>query len=589
MRIHLKNSWYLLRVHLKIGYALIIVLFDLAIASILASDFVVFSRMGLSIKTALNILVSTLVFDTILDTLALALILFLLLPTVLAAIRIMFGGGRQLRSILGIQHGMIVGTHCAVAVVAVGSLPLLRSMEALSGFARTQSGWEFDFTSVASRGVAYGRLALVAAISTIAAYCLLPVIEYLLLKRKTPDAISGYLANCKLADLDGRFFPVRRQVGLDFNATALAPEIRCSRHYVREMDRKYQKRIPGSPAAREYLQNRLKKCRLLVHSHLFPDEPDGQIGIEFFACTGRAIEVALLRAAPRHFVLSPYEHPTVQQVCRWMESNGTGKTWRRGLRIEDYDLPWSTQLTLSLDRFEKMVKNSQGPIALIISEVCYLTGSIIPVQEVVARCRKVVPSPRILSVIVDGAHSLGASNRRVSLEDVDFYIGSGHKWMLSGEPSGILVSRLDSQKSPRLSPYDSWGTDVPISPLPFSGIAQLRASLEMMSQLDVEARSARSIALLDRVKRSVECWFHAVGQENGLQKIPALALSPKTGWRWKRTGKSLQQQFDSRHSRVAVFVLPGGQNVVRLLFPFFLDVPEITEMIKLLEDSIEST
>ena len=73
-----------------------------------------------------------------------------------------------------------------------------------------------------------------------------------------------------------------------------------------------------------------------------------------------------------------------------------------------------------------------------VSQVCFMTGQIFPIQEICALARK-----RGITSIVDGAHAFAHVPFQFSELDCDFYGASLHKWLSAPIGTGMLYVRKD--------------------------------------------------------------------------------------------------------------------------------------------------
>src|SRR5262249_11731944 len=115
--------------------------------------------------------------------------------------------------------------------------------------------------------------------------------------------------------------PIKNGRLLNFYGYAIAPEIPAIKSCAEELIRTYQGYVPGSQAASSYLLEMADECRQLIKQLLLPPTQWEKYTIEFFAGTGRAMEVALARAGKsERIILSPFEHPSVVDVAKWYAS-----------------------------------------------------------------------------------------------------------------------------------------------------------------------------------------------------------------------------------------------------------------------------
>ena len=82
---------------------------------------------------------------------------------------------------------------------------------------------------------------------------------------------------------------------------------------------------------------------------------------------------------------------------------------------------------------------------LVVSHVAWDTGRVLPLAEVVARCRE-----RGVRVLVDGAQAVGAMPVDLTALGADFYAFPGHKWCCGPEGTGGLY--VDARAAADLHP-----------------------------------------------------------------------------------------------------------------------------------------
>jgi selenocysteine lyase/cysteine desulfurase len=95
---------------------------------------------------------------------------------------------------------------------------------------------------------------------------------------------------------------------------------------------------------------------------------------------------------------------------------------------------------------------------LMVSHVTCTNGLVLPIQELSALCRE----RGILSVI-DGAQAVGQIPVDLHALGCDFYVASGHKWLLGPKGTGLLYvreDRLDSWKPSYVGAYSDSGFDL---------------------------------------------------------------------------------------------------------------------------------
>ena len=131
-------------------------------------------------------------------------------------------------------------------------------------------------------------------------------------------------------------------------------------------------------------------------------------------------------------------------------------TRRRGARLRFIELPYPVP---GPDAVAAAVVGAIGPRTriLVLDHVTSESALVLPVREIVARCRsKGVP------VLVDGAHAPGALALDVPSLGADWYSANLHKWAFTPRASGFLWAASGRQAD--LHPtVISWGLDQGLS------------------------------------------------------------------------------------------------------------------------------
>ena len=107
--------------------------------------------------------------------------------------------------------------------------------------------------------------------------------------------------------------------------------------------------------------------------------------------------------------------------------------------LVDLDLSGKT----NFERIKSLVTKKTK--AICISHVTCTTGMILPVKKVIELCRK-----NNIYSIIDGAQAVGMIPVDISQLNPDFYVASGHKWLMGPKGTGILFinNRIITQYDP---------------------------------------------------------------------------------------------------------------------------------------------
>lgn len=89
--------------------------------------------------------------------------------------------------------------------------------------------------------------------------------------------------------------------------------------------------------------------------------------------------------------------------------------------------------------------------AVMVSHVTCTTGLVMPVREIADECRR-----RDIVCVIDGAQAVGQLPVDLGALGCDFYVASGHKWLLGPKGTGVMYVRdeyLDRWKPPFVGAY----------------------------------------------------------------------------------------------------------------------------------------
>jgi len=151
---------------------------------------------------------------------------------------------------------------------------------------------------------------------------------------------------------------------------------------------------------------------------------------------------------------------------------------------------------------------------VMVSQMTFTTGTIMPVAELAARCGE-----RGITLAVDGAHPPGMMRLDIGALGADFYASSPHKWMLAPQGNGMLW--LAPEWRERLWPTLASGgwDDLALGAQRFNHLGTFDES--RMAGLIASAEFLRLLGM-DRVEARVR---HLRGiLEAGLRSIPGLSV-----------------------------------------------------------------
>lgn len=159
---------------------------------------------------------------------------------------------------------------------------------------------------------------------------------------------------------------------------------------------------------------------------------------------------SLTLAAPGEILLSDHEYVTM----RWCWERAAE---RLGLTVRTFAVPAMASDASEIVDAAIHAMTAQTRL-LCFSHVLAPTGLILPARALCAEARR-----RGIVTVVDGAHGPGLLELDLAELACDFYIGSGHKWLLAPTGTGFLY--LGRTGEDRLHPAQvSWGYHPPSGP-----------------------------------------------------------------------------------------------------------------------------
>jgi selenocysteine lyase/cysteine desulfurase len=157
----------------------------------------------------------------------------------------------------------------------------------------------------------------------------------------------------------------------------------------------------------------------------------------------------------------------------------------------------------------------------------------------------------------------------------DSYVFGAHKWLMSHEPLGVLVSRTDAVSM--LPTYDTPNENVRFCSISMSAIAAFNSSLRMLRSVGLEHLWSRSNDLKTRFLKDIRERFDVLGDHAGFDGSLMLAVCPRAEFRWAMEADALRASFTK--SGFNVLVLELDQTPwIRIAFPYFLDAPAIRRL-----------
>jgi len=158
------------------------------------------------------------------------------------------------------------------------------------------------------------------------------------------------------------------------------------------------------------------------------------------------------RATRGEILVTDLEYGAIVHVCRM-------RAEREGWSVRTIKVPQAC--TSSEEVAAAMIKEFRDETRMfLLSHVTSPTGHLFPIGEVARATRA-----QGITLVVDGAHAPGATNLNFSeLEDVDFYGGNLHKWMLGPKCTAFgWVPKRNQEKLKNITA--SWTTYSAATPL----------------------------------------------------------------------------------------------------------------------------
>lgn len=573
----LKNLWR----HLRIGYVSGLIVIDVVAVIIVFLDIRSYLSLNLSIAAAVTESLRTGLSRSRGDVFGIFVAFSLLLPIFIAIVRVKLGAGPRLPGPFGVRNRLIVFGHLTLTILMAYSVILVEAMQTISGLRITHATETFAFTSLVLTIISVPVSQILFWLLCLATLVAPVIFEITLRGEKTPQWFQDYLSRSFLTDLGGELYPVNGRHKLNFNAAAIAPSIRFIEEYSIRRMKEYQNSIPGSKASTVLLESILNEAReLLRHLLLSPDDRP-KYEIEFFPSTSRAMEVALLRSKPNAIILSPFEHPTENDTALWYSSLNGCTLHKLNFTPSDYSKAWEMQEDLIIEQISSALSGFKGKCLFVISKVCYATGLVIPLANIRNRLSAKLPDVQF-TLLVDAAHAVGNGFRLIDLSESHLYLFSAHKWLLSPEPCGILLTPKETLGSSQ--PYDCWSSAIPSSTSSARMIISFAGALKLLNNIRLDVLWMRSTELRKRFLKKIDSKFITVGHSK-MQQTFIVAIYPVAGWRYDLD--ELAKHLESQTVNSLVLRIDLQYPWVRVTFPYFLEASELDRLYKALDGALK--
>ncbi|GEM_PF-6468646 len=457
------------------------------------------------------------------------------------------------------------------------SLLVILGIAGTSGFEGLEIGKSFEFTSLFARSVEL-TFPLVNYFMEIL-FFLVPLVV---------AKFNNFFVKTWLVDKD--CYPFHSKNLLNFNSADTAPVIR----YVgKERDRllsEYDALPPRTNNSENWIMQCWSDCQkqlleLIGHS---PDLDKKQIRL--FSGAGRALETTLDNyPSPKKVIASPYETPTMRNVCKWYEASSS-------CEIEYLDRPQGFlesskehQISTVVSEIIKSLSSNKTNI-VVISEVCYATGLMVELEDIISKVKNACEEKHITPprYIILGSYAVENLMEIKGVKIGDAYILNGDKWLMAPEPCGIVIINTSGFDS---KPYDCLDDKISATNFDPTKVAGLKSCLDLLTKfdnLDKKFFTQRSHEMLNNFWPYVKNHFAIVGETNTLKHSRIISVKPNENYKWKfRNGKELESYLTAKKIVAKVLEIEEDLPWVRLSFSFFHTNEDIKKLGKVILGAVE--
>ncbi|MDQ1640152.1 MAG: cysteine desulfurase / selenocysteine lyase [Pyrinomonadaceae bacterium] len=487
--------------------------------------------------------------------------------------------------------------HFFISIVFVFVMSISHELQVLSGF-KTGFGspaiLSYDYRPL------YSWISLWAVtIGSILVVVAKPILSALANRKDVGTEFNLWF---KLSDTASEYFPKQRESLIFVNTASMAPSINWIITREESYRHSYQKRVPTSDDAKEYLRAAAEKCRDGLRGYLFQDTAARapQFSIEFLPGTSRGLEVGLNQIDKLDtIIVSPYEHPSQDKVVEWFAAlNPSIKHTRLKMEYSILKRGWSEQKSWLLGQIRSAIPvEANRKVAILLSEVHYLTGMVINVDEIIKTLRVDYSN---LVFMVDGSQAAGnllkPFNRLAdNLHREDFYYFSAHKWLLSPNTCGVLIAEQNPSRY-KVYPYDLFGAELPSATIDPGVIFGIRSSLKFLignKMFHLKKFHEKSNHLKSYFMKNIGEQFEVIeSASHEMNQSNFIAVRPRSGNRWKEeTRQEFWNQITKDGVDLTVVPLDGAEaNTwwLRISFPYFLQLHLLKQLIKHLKARVTS-
>lgn len=371
---------------------------------------------------------------------------------------------------------------------------------------------------------------------------------------------------------------------LNFWKLAVAPQQGEIADCANELMRRYAQYIPGSEECSKFLLSLALECRERIRNTLLSPSDRNHCNIEFVPNMCRGLEVALCRIKGlSRIILSPYEHPSALAVAQWLGNIIGADVCQLHFEATDYLLSRSKQEKKLVNMIQDELQNSRGATALILSVVSYATGLVIRTREIMDQLQ--FKDDSSLYVILDGAHAAGNYISDTDIHKCWSYVISVHKWLLSPEPCGVIITPRpvsDADVS-----YDTWSRSFPATTANVRIFTSLVSSLRAIDRVGLENWHAHSIRLRDHFIQRMNSRLSVIGYSAGMEMTSFIAVCPNLGYHWRWKKEELSKFLEQHSVYLLILSIDPETPWMRIAFPYTLNIQQVDELCNVLNNSLE--
>ncbi|UTL73321.1 aminotransferase class V-fold PLP-dependent enzyme [Bacillus halotolerans] len=400
----------------------------------------------------------------------------------------------------------------------------------------------------------------------------------------SPHREVDYSPKAWFGGITAEMLPVKEKKSLDFWKLAVAPQQGEIANSANKLMRKYAQYVPGSDECSSFLISLVMECRERVRNTLVSSAYRDHCDIEFVPSMCRGLEVALCRIKGlSRIILSPFEHPSVLALARWLGNIINADVCQLHFEAKDYHLSAIDQETKMIKMIQDEVDSSCGPTALILSVVNYSTGLVNRTTEIMNHLQKVNDSS--LHIILDGAHAAGNYISSVDIDKCWAYVISVHKWLLSPEPCGVIITPRPVKEDE--IPYDAWSHSFPATTTNVRVFTSLASSLRPIDRVGLENWRAHSIRLRNYFIRRMQSHLSVIGSNNGIEMTSFIAVRPESGHFWKWSIKELSEYLEEQSVYILMLSIDQDTPWLRIAFPYTQNIEQVNELCNILDYAME--